>query len=112
MPYGQYRLGVAATAARVGGFVRLYGEGGVIYVRPNSDMSDDAQLGGYGLFGFEFLLSTEDRPKLSYFIELGGSGIGARAEKLPESPSTRTVSSSPRDCASICTSPPESQPQA
>jgi hypothetical protein len=86
MPYGQYRLGVASTAGRVGGFVRLYGEGGVIYIHPNSDMSDDAQVGGYGLFGFEFLLSTGDKPKVSYFIELGGAGTGASAEKLVGKP--------------------------
>ena len=42
----------------------------------------DFVLGGYGLLGFEFY----PHRKGCYFIELGGVGTGATADKIPSSP--------------------------
>lgn len=77
-PYTNVSIGAIGKATDIGDFMRLYGEGGLIAILPNSDFSDeDIVLGGYGLFGFEFFFI----PQGSYFIEIGGVGTGARAEK-------------------------------
>lgn len=82
-PYTNVSLGVIGKAADIGDHMRLYGEGGVIAIMPNSDFSDeDVVLGGYGLFGFEFFFM----PAGNYFIEIGGMGTGARAETTPGQP--------------------------
>ena len=39
-------------------------------------------MGGYGLFGFEFFMNSRN----NYFIEIGGVGTGAVADKVANSP--------------------------
>jgi hypothetical protein len=64
---------------------RLYGKAGLVAIFPTDDVSDDEMiLGALGAFGFEFFF-TEERGG-SYFIELGGVGIGAEADNVPGSP--------------------------
>ncbi len=60
--------------------IRLYGEGGFLFVFPDSSFdSDTFVFGGYGHFGFEFSMpNTSGSVSLSYFIELGTNGIGAK----------------------------------
>lgn len=82
-PYGNITLGYVGIAGEIGGFMRLYGEGGVIFIFPNAEFSKDSyHIGGYGLFGFEFYMYSNT----CYFIELGGVGTGATADKVPGEP--------------------------
>jgi hypothetical protein len=65
----------------------LYAEGGIVFLFPNPVFSDDdINLGGYGLFGFEFFFTEETSRNPSYFIELGGIGTGAVADKIATNP--------------------------
>lgn len=82
-PYGNVSLGLIGVSGRVGESIRLYGEGGLLGLFPSDDFSSETfEMGGYGLFGFSFFSS----PGSSYFIELGGAGIGARADALSTNP--------------------------
>lgn len=82
-PYANISIGVVGVTAYVAGSIKLYGEGGFIGIIPSSDFSGkDFVLGGYGLLGFEFYPNR----KGCYFIELGGVGTGATADKVPSSP--------------------------
>ena len=81
--YHVLKLGAVGIGGTLHDIIRLYGEGGVTAVLPDASMSkESAVIGGYGLFGFEFMV----RHNLAYFIELGGIGTGATAEKLPQKP--------------------------
>lgn len=80
-PYSNLTVGVIGYAA-TNGSTRLYGEGGLIMIFPSSSFASGNNVGGYGLFGFEFFMANP----ASYFIELGGVGSGARADKLPLEP--------------------------
>ena len=52
---------------------------------PSGDVSEeDIYLGAVGAFGFEFFFTQGRRG--SYFIELGGVGTAAEADKLDRSP--------------------------
>ncbi|NLY88162.1 MAG: hypothetical protein GX085_00845 [Firmicutes bacterium] len=84
MPYTVYKLGLIGVAAVVNDLVRLYGEGGFMYIVPNGSFSDNSKLGGYGHFGFEFFM--DQNAPYCYFIELGSVGTVARAEKLTGKP--------------------------
>lgn len=82
-PYQNIQLGLRARSEILENKIFIYGEGGVITILPNSDFSEsDTEFGGYGLFGFEFKPST----RFGYFIELGGVGTGATANKLVNKP--------------------------
>ncbi len=82
-PYGNLSVGVVSVAGEIADFVRLYGEGGLLLLFPNADFSSESlEIGGYGLFGFEFFFF----PKGNYFIEIGGVGTGATADKVPTRP--------------------------
>ncbi|QNL22338.1 hypothetical protein HZR84_10425 [Hyphobacterium sp. CCMP332] len=81
--YSNHSLGLASVAGRINDNFRLYGEGGLILILPSSAFSsEDIEVGGYGLFGFEFHFSTND----NYYIELGSVGTGAIADKVPGEP--------------------------
>ena len=84
MPYTIYKLGIIGTSAMINDLIRLYGEGGVIFIIPNSCFSEKNGLGGYGHFGFEF--SVDSCSPVCYFIELGSVGTSARAEKILNKP--------------------------
>jgi hypothetical protein len=82
-PYSNVMLGVSSKKYKVADFMAMYGEGGVIGILPSSKFSSsDIDIGGYGIFGFEFFFV----PEFNYFIELGGVGTGAVADKLPFEP--------------------------
>ena len=81
--YTLFHLGAVGINKAIADGIFLYGEGGVSLTVMDATMSSEqAVIGGYGLFGFEFLMPGP----VSYYIELGGSGSGAVADKLPSSP--------------------------
>jgi len=82
-PYFNAQLGLIGVAGFVSPRIKLYGEGGFVFLFPNQDISTvNFEFGGYGHFGFEFYMSNFN----SYFIELGGVGTGARADITPGRP--------------------------
>ncbi len=82
-PYSNLSLGVVGVAGEIGSFARLYAEGGLIFLFPSDDFSSENSVsGGYGLFGFEFFMNKHS----NYFIEMGGIGTGAKADKVPTKP--------------------------
>ena len=80
--YINIRFGVIGVGGIIANSIRLYGEGGWVVIVPNKNFSDKTSFGGYGLFGFEFFMTD----RINYFIELGGIGTGATAEKLAGKP--------------------------
>ncbi len=81
--YSNLSLGVLGIGREIGDFVRLYGEGGGIFLFPPSELSSNSfEFGGYGLIGFEFFLTRSS----NYFIEIGAVGTGAKAEKVATKP--------------------------
>ncbi len=81
-PYANGSIGFIGTVGYVGN-IRLYGEGGLIGLFPSDKFSSErTHFGGYGLFGFEFFFRSSG----NYFIEIGGVGTGAKADKLPGNP--------------------------
>lgn len=84
MPYTTIKFGTIGVAGVIANTIRLYGGGGLVVIMPNEDFSDETVIGGYGVFGFEFFMG-ENAP-VSYYMELGGIGTGARAELLPGEP--------------------------
>ncbi len=82
-PYFNASFGVVGFAGTAGDFIRLYGEGGILCLLPSDEFSsDNFVMGGYGLLGFEFFFIKQ----MNYFIEAGGVGTGAKADKLPNKP--------------------------
>lgn len=82
-PYSYLSLGFVQSVGEMGGFMRIYGEGGAIYLFPSDAFSSrSVEFGGYGLFGFEFFFDGH----MNYFIEAGGVGTGAIADKIPGKP--------------------------
>ncbi len=86
MPYNTFTVGLIGVGGSIAKSIRLYGKGGLVFAMPNSDFSDDSVIGGYGVFGFEFFVASEANAPVSYYIELGGVGTGATAEKLAGKP--------------------------
>jgi hypothetical protein len=86
--YGDVRLVIEGGARAPGSPVRLYGFGGpLLLVLPDRLADDAVAIGGVGGFGFEYYFMRDGRDgPVSYFTELGGSGTGARADKLPGRP--------------------------
>lgn len=81
--YSNLSFGLIGVAGRIKDFARLYSEGGIIFLYPSSNFSTaNYEIGGYGLFGFEFFFD----PKMNYFIEIGGVGTGAIKDKIPGEP--------------------------
>jgi len=82
-PYFSMSLGLIGVGGKVGDFIRLYGEGGIIGIKPSNEFStQNFVFGGYGLFGFEFFMNNSS----NYFIEIGGVGTGAKANKIVTQP--------------------------
>jgi hypothetical protein len=82
-PYANVSLGVIGVAGKVSERIRLYGEGGFIALLPSDSFSStNFEFGGYGLFGFEFFFNKGG----NYFIEIGGIGTGATADKVATQP--------------------------
>ncbi len=81
-PYTVFRLGLIGGDFMSNAAIRIYGEGGVLLLFPNSKFDDDIYVfGGYGHFGFEFFLAENQNPSMCYFIELGTNGVGAKTNK-------------------------------
>ncbi len=81
--YQNIQIGMRGRSTPVTHHISVYGEGGVFIILPNSDFSSQSSVvGGYGLFGFEFRIV----PGFAYFIELGGVGTGATADKIASKP--------------------------
>ena len=82
-PYGNISLGMVGVAGVINGNIRLYGEGGIIGLIPSDSFSTESfNIGGYGLFGFEFHMSSH----AAYHIEIGGVGTGANADLVENEP--------------------------
>jgi hypothetical protein len=82
-PYSNLSIGIIGVGGKVGDFIRLYGEGGAILLFPSEEFSSESMVfGGYGLFGFEFYMNYS----FNYFIEIGGIGSGATADKIDNKP--------------------------
>ncbi len=82
-PYSNFSLGFVQAVGELNNFVRIYGEGGAIFLFPSTEFSTKSiQFGGYGLFGFEFFFDEH----MNYFFEAGGVGTGAKADKIAENP--------------------------
>lgn len=78
-PYLNVSFGIVSIAGEINDFMRLYSEGGILVLFPPDKISsENFEIGGYGLFGFEFYMS----PYTNYFIEMGGAGTGAKADKI------------------------------
>lgn len=81
--YSNLSFGFVQAVGEINNFVRIYGEGGAIFLFPSNEFSTKSiQFGGYGLFGFEFFFDKH----LIYFFEAGGVGTGARADKIAGKP--------------------------
>lgn len=79
-PWGTLQAGILGGSKLVSGFARFYGEGGAILAFPDSGLSTaQTAWGGYGHFGFEFFTGI-DSP-IAYFLEVGATGSGLRADK-------------------------------
>ena len=82
-PYQNVQIGIRSRNFIVDNKIFIYGEGGGILLLPNTTFSsEDYILGGYALFGFEFRTTS----KIGFFVELGGVGTGARADKVVHKP--------------------------
>ncbi|HET8858906.1 hypothetical protein [Marivirga sp.] len=81
--YQNFQLGIKVRNAIFSDKLFMYGEGGFLTILPNSAFSSESSVfGGYGLFGIEFRPSQ----KAAYFVELGGVGSGAIADKIAGEP--------------------------
>jgi hypothetical protein len=80
--YKNIKIGLS-TNAIILDKIRLYGEIGMAaLVCPVAITSKNTSYGGYGLFGFEFLISKG----FSYYIELGAIGTKTKADNVPTVP--------------------------
>lgn len=82
-PYQNVQIGIRGRQAIIEDKLFIYGEGGSILLVPNKEFSTQSTVfGGYGLFGFEFKASDN----FAFYLELGGVGTGARADKVANKP--------------------------
>jgi hypothetical protein len=87
MGFWVLRGGLVSVTGMSGRACRLYAEGGVALALPADGISEDTPIGGYGLFGFEFFPGDPATSPATYYVELGGIGLGAHAEKAQGRPS-------------------------
>lgn len=80
--YLTLRTGVASKSFQIQERIRAYGEGGLLAILPSDELSEDSfELGGYGLFGFEFFV--EHYGGSSLFLEVGASSAGNGLDTRP-----------------------------
>lgn len=77
-PWGTVQMGLIGAHPVMFKFARFYGEGGVILAFPGEMSSEKIAVGGYGHFGFEFF--PEVGGPVSYFLEVGGTECGLKAD--------------------------------
>ncbi|MBL7739613.1 MAG: hypothetical protein JNK14_10360 [Chitinophagaceae bacterium] len=76
--YANSQLGILLRTPVIENKINVYSEGGAAILFPNNKATARGNvIGGYGLFGFEFL----PKDKFNYFVEFGGIGTGAQTEK-------------------------------
>jgi hypothetical protein len=81
--YSNIMLGFSSASYKINDAIALYGEGGAIAILPSSEFSSSSvEVGGYGIFGFEFYFYDG----FCYFLEAGGIGSSASADELPNAP--------------------------
>lgn len=81
--YELFRLGIAGKGVNIADKARVYWEGGPLLVLNNSSVTDKKfNIGGYGVFGMEYMMFK----KAAVFLEGGGIGTGAKAEKFVGQP--------------------------
>jgi hypothetical protein len=81
--YRNVSLGIIGVLGKVGDHIKLYGELGSITLFPSKLFSTKTIEGGwYGLFGFEFYVNRA----INYFLDIGATDIGARADRFPLEP--------------------------
>lgn len=82
-PYSNVSIGFVGVSGKVGEYIRLYGEGGMIALFPSADFSSEQiELGGYGHLGVEFFMDKS----FNYFAEIGHVGTGAIEDKVAANP--------------------------
>jgi hypothetical protein len=84
-PYTLIRVGIIRSSPIRNLPLRFYGGGGVALILPTNKVSEkSAQGGGYGVTGLE--LAMPENENVRWFVELGGMGTGAKADRLATSP--------------------------
>lgn len=84
--YALVKFGLVG-ANLINDYIRTYGEGGILFAFPNEQFSsEEYQFGGYGLWGFEFFMNGITDSWISYYIEIGGIGTGAIANRMITDP--------------------------
>lgn len=74
------RLGTAPNGWQVAEKISVYGEGGVLLLVADNELSKNAVTpGGYGLFGFEFF--TNKIGGSSLYLEMGAASAGQRVQR-------------------------------
>lgn len=85
--YELFRLGIVGKGTNIADKARIYWEGGPLMILNNPTVTDKKfNIGGYGVFGMEYLMFK----KTAVFLEGGGIGTGAQAEKFVGKPSFAT----------------------
>ncbi|TAE47411.1 MAG: hypothetical protein EAZ89_17965 [Bacteroidetes bacterium] len=78
--FAQVRLGLVSYAPVCACGIRAYGETGPLAIRPHTSFSNgNWQMGWYGLFGAEFLMSSSSL----FFFEMGGQGASNKNAGIP-----------------------------
>ena len=84
-PFGLVRLGLFSGSFLPNSSIRGYGGGGIAMLIPSDEVSSQGNVfGGYGLIGLEFF--GREGMNGPMFIEVGGMGAGARADKFENEP--------------------------
>lgn len=82
-PYSNISLGMVGATGKVGNYIRIYGEGGMILLLPSDKFSEEnLVLGGYGMLGIEFFMNRF----CNYFLETGYTTTGAKEDKIVTQP--------------------------
>lgn len=82
-PYSNVSIGVVGASGKVGNYIKIYGEGGILMLFPSSEFSSEQFVsGGYGLLGVELFMSRYS----DFFIEFGSAGTGAKEDKIATQP--------------------------
>lgn len=82
-PYSNLSFGFVGASGKVGNYIKIYGEGGLLVLFPSEKFSSEQVVsGGYGLLGIEFFTNRFS----DYFLEIGHVGSGAREDKIAGQP--------------------------
>ncbi len=80
-----FRIGLASDGWQIAEKIRVYGEGGALFINAGNHLSNNPLTpGGYGLFGFEFFTSSLGGSSL--YLEMGATSAGLRVERPDGTP--------------------------